>query len=95
MYQFNEKDKTLRVFLRGRPIVHHTPDDYRPGISQRLLPPDLGFMIGGLWIRDYDSDSRKKETQAPEPSTQLDLDWVYGYRGKGTDTNLITVNYHY
>ena len=33
LYQFNEKDKTLRVFLRGRPIVHHTPDDYRPGIS--------------------------------------------------------------
>ena len=37
----------------------------------------------------------QKETQAPEPSTQLDLDWVYGYRGKGIDTNLITVNYHY
>ena len=35
--QFNAQDGTLRVFLRGRPIVHHTPEGYDPDHKVRTL----------------------------------------------------------
>ena len=48
-YQFNEKEKTLRVFLRGRPIVHHTPDDYDPESNA----PSPSHQLDLNWVYGY------------------------------------------
>lgn len=47
--QFNAKDRTLRVFLRGRPIVHHTPDNYDPEAKGSLPNASLDL----AWVYGY------------------------------------------
>lgn len=55
-YQFNEKEKTLRVFLRGRPIVHHTPDDYNPESNA----PSPSHQLDLNWVYGYRGKGESK-----------------------------------
>lgn len=55
-YQFNEKEKTLRVFLRGRPIVHHTPDDYDPESNA----PSPSHQLDLNWVYGYRGKGESK-----------------------------------
>lgn len=55
-YQFNEKEKTLRVFLRGRPIVHHTPDDYDPESNA----PSPSHQLDLNWVYGYRGKGKSK-----------------------------------
>ena len=46
----------MRVFLRGRPIVHHTPDDYDPESNA----PSPSHQLDLNWVYGYRGKGKSK-----------------------------------